>query len=161
MKSSLIRISTLAVIAAAAAWSQQAQPSATSDQQAAEPKGLQGTWDVNVTVVDCQSGALIRNVHSLQMFTRDGSMTETTNTASRGPSVGAWYHAYGQTFGAAYSFFRYNPDGTFASMAKAVNNIVLTPDGGQFTVTATIQDFDANNNLISTGCVSQLAKRLQ
>jgi len=41
-----------------------------------------------------------------------------------------------------------------------VNTITLSTDGSQFSVTATIQDYDANNNLISTGCVTQTAKRL-
>jgi hypothetical protein len=59
-----------------------------------------------------------------------------------------------------YFFFRYNPDGSFASLAKAVNTVTLNPDSSQFTVTATIQDYDANNNLLSNGCVTQTAKRL-
>jgi hypothetical protein len=59
-----------------------------------------------------------------------------------------------------YFFFRYNPDGSFASIAKAVNAITVSPDGSEFSVTATIQDYDANNSLLSTGCVTQTAKRL-
>ena len=160
MKSNLIRLSVLALTVAAAGWAQDAESLAMNSRQGFGTIGLQGTWDVNVTVVNCQTGVTIRTVRSLQMFSHDGSMTETANTNLRGSSVGAWYHAYGQTYGAAYYFFRYKADGTFASIAKALNTIVLNPDGTEFNVTATIQDYDANNALISTGCVTQVAKRL-
>jgi hypothetical protein len=94
------------------------------------------------------------------MFHSDGAFSETTNTGTRGSSIGYWYRQEGQLYGANYFFFRYNPDGSFASFARAVNTITLGSEGSQFTVTATIQDYDANNNLLSTGCVTQTAKRL-
>ena len=90
----------------------------------------------------------------------DGAFSETTSTGTRGSSIGYWYRQEGQIYGAAYFFFRYNPDGSFASFAKAANTITISPDGSQFSVTATVQDYDANNSLLSTGCVTQAAKRL-
>jgi hypothetical protein len=119
-----------------------------------------GVWDVAVTVVNCQTGATIRNVHSVQMYQTDGTFSETTNSGLRGSSIGYWYRQEGLIFGANYFFFRYNADGSFASFAKAANTLTLSSDGSQFIVTATIQDYDANNNLLSTGCVTQTAKRL-
>jgi len=153
MKTNLFRILALSAIAAAASSAQQVE-------RGLEGRPIVGVWDVAVTVVSCQTGALIRNVHSVQMFQQDGAFSETTNSGRRGSSIGYWYRQDGQTYGAAYFFFRYNPDGTFASFAKAANTITLSPDGNQFTVTATIQDYDVNDILISTGCVTQTAKRL-
>jgi hypothetical protein len=86
-------------------------------------------------------------------------MTETANTASRGISEGAWQHAGGQKFVATYWFFRYKTDGTFASFAKAVDNINLVSDG-KLTSTGLIKDYDANGNLLSTGCFVHTAYRL-
>jgi hypothetical protein len=119
-----------------------------------------GIWDVAVTVVNCQTGAAIRSVHSVQMYQPDGAFSETTGLGTRGSSVGYWYHQQSQAYGTNYFFFRYNADGSFASIAKAINAVTLANDGNSFTVTATIQDYDANNTLISTGCVSQRATRL-
>jgi hypothetical protein len=127
---------------------------------AQEAHRLVGVWDVSVTVKNCGTGAVIRTVRSLQMFNRDGSFTETANTFLRGSSLGGWAHSTGQTFAAEYWFFRYNADGTFASIAKALDMIELSQDGSQFTASGMIQDFDATNTLISTGCFTHSGKRL-
>ena len=164
MKTNLIRILALSAAAAGAIYAQSADEAQAAQANAQRAGGasssIVGVWDVSVTVVNCQTGGLIRNVHSVQMYQPDGAFTETTNTGTRGSSVGYWYRETGQIFGASYFFFRYNPDGSFASFAKAANKITMTPDGSGFNVTATIQDYDANSNLVSTGCVTQTAKRL-
>ena len=136
---------------------QQADKTTANARPAAAAAAVVGVWNVAVTVVDCTTGALIRKVQSVQMYHPDGAFTETTNTGTRGSSIGYWYQEEGQIYGASYFFFRYNPDGSFLSFAKAANAITLSADNSQFTVSATIKDYDANNNLLSTGCVSQTA----
>ena len=85
---------------------------------------------------------------------------DTANTFLRGSGLGNWAPAGGRMFGDAFWFFRYKPDGTFASIAKGLDRIVLSQDGNQFTASGTVQDFDATNTLISTGCVTHSAARL-
>jgi len=160
MKTNLVRILMLTAIAAAAGSAQQVDTQQTTAHRTSGMASIVGVWDVAVTVVNCQTGATIRNVHSVQMYESDGSFSETANTGLRGPSIGYWFREEPLTYGAAYFFFRYAPDLSFASFAKANNTIKLSPDGSQFSVTATIQDYDANSNLLSTGCVTQTGKRL-
>jgi len=150
MKMTIFRI--CAVLALGAAASQMVL-------QAQEGNTLKGVWDVSVTVTNCQTGALIRTVRSLQQFRQDGTTLETANTASRGISEGIWSAAGDQTYNAAYWFFRFNPDGTFASIAKITDAIKLGDDG-QFTSAGTVLDFNASGALISTGCFVHSAKRL-
>lgn len=78
-----------------------------------------------------------------------GALTETAVNILRTPSVGAWTHDHDQVYSATFWFFRYNNDGTFASVAK------------QFTSTGTTEDLDANNVLISKVCAVETATRLQ
>jgi len=160
MKTNLVRILALSAIAVAVGSAQQVDETQANARRVGQAATIAGIWDVAVTVLNCQTGALIRNVHSVQMYQPDGAYSETTGLGTRGSSIGYWFLEEGQNYGARYFFFRYNPDGTFASIAKAANTITLSPDGSQFSVTATIQDYDANNNLLSTGCVTQTAKRL-
>ena len=120
---------------------------------------LEGVWDVSVTVTNCQTGAPIRVVRSLQAIHHDGSLTETANSASRGISEGVWSATGDHTYVTRYWFFRYKADGTFASFASANNTITLGSDG-HFTASGTVQDFDATGNLLSTGCVVHTAYQL-
>jgi hypothetical protein len=121
---------------------------------------IEGTWDINVTVVNCQTGAPVRTVRSLQLFSHDGSLSETANTFLRGSSVGQWDHADHNVYTTTYWFFRYNADGTMKSIAAAANKLELSDDGNHFTATGTITDYDAAGNQISVGCVSHAARRL-
>ena len=149
MKTSMFRMCTILAIGLAA----------SLQTLQAEQRTLEGIWDVTVTVTDCDTGALIRTVRSLQAFHPDGSMTEAANTASRGISEGVWRAAGWQVHDASYWFFRYNTDGTFASFAKVSDKIDLGSDG-HFTSKGVVQDFDATGNLISTGCFIHTADRL-
>ena len=160
MKTNLVRILTLSGLIAAAGWGQEAPTAQANSQRNTAGAPIAGVWDVAVTVVDCTSGALIRNVHSVQRYQADGTFSEIASTGLRGSSIGYWFHQEAQLYGAGYFFFRYNPDGSFASFAKAANAITLSADGNQFTVIGTIRDYDANNNLISNGCVTHVGKRL-
>ena len=125
----------------------------------AQQHTLEGVWNVSVTVTNCSTGALIRTVESLQAFHHDGTIVETANSASRGISEGVWSHDGAQTYDAKYWFFRYTSTGTFASLAKVTDKITLGSDG-HLTSTGTVLDFDANGNLISTGCFVHTAYRL-
>jgi len=102
---------------------------------------------------------VIRSVRALNLFIHDGSLTETAVNVLRTPSVGTWRHLEGQTYTSTFTFYRYNPDGTFASRAKVTRTIELNNDGSKFTSTGTVEDFDANNVLISTACPTETATR--
>lgn len=126
---------------------------------AQERNELEGIWSVSVNVTNCQTGAAIRTVASLQQFRPDGSMIETANTASRGISEGVWGSADANNVAASYWFYRYNPDGTFASRASVTDKIVLGSNG-QFTSSGVVVDYDANGKLLTTGCFTHAATRL-
>lgn len=126
----------------------------------AQQHTLEGVWNVSVTVTDCNTGAIIRTVHSLQAYHHDGTVAETANTSSRGMSVGVWKAAGGGTYEDSFYFYRYNSSGLFASLAHGTDTITLDQDGGHYTSIGNVQDFDANGNLLSTGCVIHTAYRL-
>ncbi len=126
---------------------------------AQERNGLEGIWSVSVNVTNCQTGAQIRTVASLQQFRPDGSIIETANTASRGMSEGVWGSTDEKNVAALYWFFRFNPDGTFASRASVTDKIVLGSNG-EFTSTGIVLDYDANGKLLTTGCFTHTATRL-
>jgi len=128
----------------------------------AQQHTLEGVWNVSVSVTDCNTGAIIRTVHSLQAYHHDGTIVETANTASRGMSVGVWEAAGdGQTYNDSFYFYRYTSTGTFLSLAHGTDTITLSSDGTQYTSTGNVHDYDANGNLLSVGCVTHTASRLE
>jgi hypothetical protein len=127
----------------------------------AQQRTLEGVWNVAVTVTDCTTGAPIRTVYSLQAYHHDGTVNETANTASRGPSEGVFLAAGEHKYKDSFYFYRYTSAGTFASLAHGVNTITLSADGSHYTSTGNVYDFDANGNLLSTGCVVHTAYRLE
>jgi hypothetical protein len=160
MKKRILRSSAIAALLLAAAQTIVfAQETADAEHARKETPGIEGVWTVNVTIRDCQRGDVIRTLRALNLFIHDGSLTETAVNVLRTPSVGIWRHVEGQTFSSTFNFFRYNPDGTFASRTKVTRTIELSENGGEFTSTDTVEDFDANNALISTTCATETATR--
>src|SRR4051812_33138391 len=76
MKTSMFRICSALAIALSASI-----PSLQAQQHT-----LEGVWNVSVTVTNCNTGAIIRTVHSIQAYHHDGTLAETANTSLRGPS---------------------------------------------------------------------------
>lgn len=152
MKTNMFRICAMLAIGAAA--------SITSLQ--AQEHTLVGVWNVAVTVTNCTTGAPIRTVNSLQAYHRDGTVAETAFTASRGPSEGVFRASGdGKTYKDSFYFYRYTATGTFASLAHGVDTITVSADGNHYTSIGNVYDFDANGNLLSTGCVVHAAYRLE
>lgn len=149
MKTNMLRICTILAIGLVA----------SIQTLQAQQHTLEGVWNVSVTVTDCTTGVPIRTVHSLQAYHHDGTVNETANTALRGPSEGVW-KAGGGTYDDSFYFYRYTSTGAFASLAHATDTITLT-DAGHYTSVGKVLDFDANGNLISTGCVIHTAYRLE
>ena len=125
----------------------------------AQQNSLEGVWNVTVTVTDCNTGALIRTVQSLQTFRHDGTVIETANTASRGVSEGVYHPDGARVYAAKYWFFRYTSTGAFASFASITDSISLG-SGGTFTSRGMVVDHDAAGNVTSTGCFVHSATRL-
>lgn len=150
MKTILFRICAMLAIALAGSF--------TTLQ--AQQHTLEGVWNVSVTVTNCDTGAVIRTVHSIQAYHHDGTVNETANSALRGPSEGVWSAGGGGTYSDSFYFYRYNSTGGFASLAHATDTITLGQDAGTYTSVGHVQDFDANGNLISSGCVLHAAYRL-
>ena len=122
---------------------------------------LEGAWKVSVTIHDCATGDIIRTPRALNLFGRDGSVTETADNPLRSSSVGQWRHLQANSYTSTFWFFRRNPDGTFAATVKVTRMIELGDDGNHFISTGTVEDFNADGVLISSGCATETAERLE
>jgi hypothetical protein len=161
MNKHILRSSAIVALVVATQVSVWAQETVGAEDSRRHRPGIEGVWTVNVTIRDCKTGDVIRSLRALNLFIHDGSLTETAVNVLRTPSVGTWRHVEGQIYASTFTFYRYKPDGTFASRAKVTRAIELSDDGGggAFTSTDTVEDFDAKNALISTTCATETATR--
>ena len=49
-------------------------------QSAPKPQGIEGVWDVSVTIVQCDTGQAIGTGHAILMFSDGGSLTQILPT---------------------------------------------------------------------------------
>ena len=133
-------------------------------QDAGSQNGLEGTWRVQVTVRDCQTGVALRTFPALFTFAKGGTLTATTAGQSPAlftPNLGVWEHTRGNTYSAVSEAFVFSPVGVWIQTHRLTRAIELDRDADEFTDTVTLEIFDTNRNVIATGCGTSAARRFE
>jgi hypothetical protein len=138
-----------------------AQVSLSAAQEEQDRQGIEGVWDVSVTIRRCDTGAPVAAIHAMNMFIHGGTLTETSNNLLRGSSLGTWRHVRRQSYTAVFRFFTFNSDGSFAGRNKITRLIRLSEDANGFVANAVFEIFDVSDNLVASGCGTETAKRLE
>ena len=131
---------------------------------AESPNGLEGTWRVQLTVRDCQTGQVLRTFPALFAFAKGGTLTVTT--AGQLPCaihsrLGVWRHTEGHTYSAVSEAFVFSPAGAWIQTRRLTRAIKVSNDGDEFTDTVALQIFDTNGNQIVTGCGTSVGSRMK
>ena len=126
--------------------------------------GLQGTWRVQVTVRDCQTGDALRTFPALFTFASGGTLTAATAgvpPALTTPNLGVWQHTNGHTYSAVSEAFVFSPAGVWTQTHRLTRVIEIGNDPDEFTDTIALEIFDTNGNLIVTGCGTSVGSRFK
>lgn len=132
---------------------------AQSGTRTSEANKLEGTWTVQVQLVDCTTGNPIGNPFpSLLTFARGGTETETTANpmffpAERSPGHGVWSRIDKHNYRATSTAF-ITLNGSLAKTQKITQAIQMADSGDSFTSTASVEFFDPAGNLLVTGCAT-------
>ena len=136
------------------------------EQHGNEPT-LVGSWDVRVTVRDCQTGTPIPFIPvfpAMMTYDRGGTMQQTDLGGPglvRLPGHGVWGRQNGREYSAAFRFLNFNPDRTFAGTNVIRSAVSLSQSGNEYTATDTLEILDANGGVIERGCATQTATRFE
>jgi hypothetical protein len=140
-------------------------PGSTARAHAADTgsHNLEGAWRLQVTVLDCQTGTVIRTFPALATFAKGGTVTITS--AGQPPSLtttllGVWRHE-DQNYSAVSEAFIFSPAGVWIQTHRLTRNIKISDDGNGFTDTLGLEIFGTNGNLIVTGCGTTVATRFK
>jgi len=140
-------------------------------EQAGSKKDLVGTWRNTVTPYDCATGAERPSFQSMISFEQGGTLTETASSPAyqpgqRSPGHGIWNatgdHTYNFVF-EAYILFTTEPNPPVPGFQRGVQRITQTVEvnGNQSTTTGSVEFFDVEGNLVSTGCAKAVGERME
>ena len=162
IRATLARLAASAVLAIGFAATLHAQSA-----QSASPNSLEGAWIVNVSVFDCTSLAPKGAFTSLLMFSRGGSVTETTANPTflpgqRSIGIGTWEKTSDSSYSASdLAFINFSGGHFQAGTQKLTHTITLTPDGTQWNDQALVDFYDVSGAPISAmhACATATANR--
>jgi hypothetical protein len=131
---------------------------------AGSSNGLEGTWRVQLTVQDCQTGQVLRTFPALFAFAKGGTLTYAT--AGQLPSatttgLGVWKHTEGHSYSAVSEVFIFSPAGVWIQTHRLTRAIDVSNDGDEFTDTVALQIFDTSGNQIVAGCGTSVGSRMK
>ncbi len=135
---------------------------------------LDGTWEVLVGLVNCQTGVAVGPAFpSLLAFSENGTLVETTSnhafaTGQREPGLGVWTRtapgAY-QATSVAFIQFTTSPSATSPGFEEGTQTITqtiqFTTDPDQWTSDASIQFADTSGAIYRQGCATAFGQRLK
>jgi len=123
---------------------------------------LEGTWRVQLTIRNCQTGEVLRSFPAVFTFAKGGTLTLTT--AGQLPSLsttglGIWRHMTGHSYSAVSESFIFSTAGLWTQTHRLTRAIEVSNDGDNFTDTVALQIFDTQGNVIVTGCGTSVGSR--
>lgn len=139
---------------------------AQSGTLGSEASKLEGTWTVQVTLVDCTSGNPLGSPFpSLLTFAQGGTETETTANpmfypAERSPGHGVWSKTGKRNYRAISTAF-ITLNGSLVKTQKITQAIQIGDSRDSFTSAASVEFFDPAGNLLVTGCATAAGQYLK
>lgn len=144
--------------AAALTW-----PVAASAQGA---KALEGTWDVTVTLRNCQTGDAIRSIPRMVTFAKGGTLSEfaaggtDAMPVSRSPGHGAWAYLGDSLFTYSVKFMRLTASGAPDGSISEVRDLAMDSSGDSFTADGRAVITFANGTQSPVLCATEAGTRL-
>jgi len=136
----------------------------TSMAQRDGGRRLEGAWETQVSIIDCQSGNVIATFANMPVFAAGGTMTETTSgtaPALRTSGEGVWHHIIGNHYAFRFKSFTFNTQNVFTGWMIIQADASLDSTGDAYTSSATIEVYDANGVLVGTGCARTAGTRFE
>jgi len=137
---------------------------AQSEGSESHAKGLQGTWRVQLTVRDCQTGVALRTFPALFTFAKGGTLSVTTAgqlPALSTTGLGVWRHTDGHAYSAVSEAFVFSTAGVWTQTHRLTRAIEIGNNEDEFTDTVALQIFDTNGNVIVKGCATSVGNRFE
>lgn len=125
---------------------------------------LEGTWDAQVTIRNCQTGAAIRTFPSIGTFMSGGTFLDSTSgtpQAMKTPGHGVWSHISGRTYLFKFKSFTFDPSGNPTGWTIITHEATLNRHATEYESAGTAEVYNPTGTLIFTGCSTTTATRFE
>ena len=123
---------------------------------------IEGTWRVQVTQRNCQTGAEIRKFPAMLTFGVGGTLTGTSTVvppSARSGDHGIWEFNGNGRYAATSEAFLFS-GGAWVQTQRITQAITLSQDADTFYSEAHTEFFDTAGNLVLSGCATAVATRM-
>jgi hypothetical protein len=123
---------------------------------------IEGVWDSDVTILNCETGDVLGTFRGLGLFIRGGALEQTNNMSPvlGSASLGHWQYLGGHNYTSTFQFFAFSSAGVWTGTTKVTREITLGQDGSTFSSVISSTFLDVNGNVIATGCGTETAIRV-
>jgi hypothetical protein len=132
--------------------------------QKGSDQGLVGSWDLQVTLRDCDSGVPFVTFPAMNTYNLGGT-TQQTAVPDPGmtalPGHGAWSHEIGRSYSGAFQFFILNPNPALTTRVIVRSSISLDLSGDNYTSTDAAQILNLAGEVVGRGCSTSTATRFK
>lgn len=125
---------------------------------------LEGTWDAQVTLRNCQTDAEIRTFASIGTFMSGGTMLDSTSgipQARKTPGHGIWSHVGANIYRFKFKSFSFDPSGNFSGWTIINHEANLNPSADAYESAGTAEVYSPNGILLFIGCSTTTATRFE
>jgi len=132
--------------------------------QKANDQGVSGSWDLQVTIRDCDSGFPFVTFPAINTYNQGGTMQQTAIPepgATALPGHGAWSHETGRSYSGAFQFFILNPHPALIRRVIVRSSISLDLGGDSYTSTDAAEILNLNGEVVDRGCSTSVATRFK
>ncbi len=131
-----------------------------------------GAWRTALTQRNCQTGLPVSSAvgRGLVAFHEGGTLSEIVGSGrnpnsgqTRSPGYGVWEQQRHnrRSFSGVFVINRNDATGAFIGIQKVTATWELSTIGNRYTSNATVESFDANDNLTGTGCATSVGTRIE
>ncbi len=141
------------------------EETAGSDDSNSSGNGrFEGTWDVRVTIRNCNTGDEIRSFDSLTTFMSGGTLVDSTSgvwQALKTPGHGVWSHINKRSYRFSFKSFNFDPAGNYTGYTIIRHQATLSQRANDYTSAGTSEIYNPNGTLLFTGCSTTTAVRFE
>jgi hypothetical protein len=131
--------------------------------QSATTQHIHGAWLMQVTAVNCNTGAALGTFSSVYTFSEGGTLTNITNGASaaaRSAGLGSWTKTGSHSVKGMSLAFLFGATNVWTGTQKITIAVDTQDDAQRLTGVINVEIFNTSAALIATSCATTVGQRL-